>query len=179
MTGPNLWQCTLIATFSDAPLRNQATITMTWCPIQSHYTGIAPISPCRIQIMPYPNSHSAKFLARKQQVSILKSLSLVWLDELMRFRYLDLPKWEMDAFYSFSHPSLVQLLPYMCELFFSIQTDRLSPSYNWYLLLCIKRVKEKDCLKQCIHMCVRARAHARARARILYQFSSFLVKGIN
>ena len=34
-------------------------------------------------------------------------------------------------------------------------------------------------LKQCIHMWVRARAHAHARARVLYQFTSFLVKGIH
>ena len=34
-------------------------------------------------------------------------------------------------------------------------------------------------IKQCIHMCVRTRAYALALARVLYRFSSFLVKGIH
>ena len=53
--------------YSAGPLEDQATSTITWYPMHSHYPDTEPTSP-------YPNLIMAERLARKQQVYILKSL---------------------------------------------------------------------------------------------------------
>ena len=58
--------------YSAARLGNQVTSTMTWYPPQSHYPDTV-----WHQSMPYPNN--SECLARKRQVSIVKSL--VWFNQ--------------------------------------------------------------------------------------------------
>ena len=62
--GTDLWQCALMVTLQSQPLRNQAASTMTHSVTLSwHWAN---------ESLPYPNN--AECLARKWQVSILKSL---------------------------------------------------------------------------------------------------------
>ena len=58
--------------YSAAPLRDQATITMTWYPTESHYPDTEPTSPCPILKLPSTRLGSYNYQLYK---------SLLWLDD--------------------------------------------------------------------------------------------------